>query len=246
MQQEANEIIAQLSDELRKLRRRNSELEGLLANRAETEENLHSVSETALDAIIIIDQDGNIVFWNKRASEIFGYEAEEVLGNSVKMLIPDESMGGYTSGREHVMEKGFSLFGKRPKESIAKRKDGTKFPAEFTVSSWKVQDKYFFGGSLRDISEQKHIEEDYEKILNMSQDLICVAGMDGYFKYVNPVWERTLGYPREELLTRPFLDFIHPDDHQKNDEEVARLASGKLTLDFENRYICKDGSIRTV
>jgi len=58
MQQEANEIIAQLSDELRKLRRRNSELEGLLANRAETEENLHSVSETALDAIIIMGLPG--------------------------------------------------------------------------------------------------------------------------------------------------------------------------------------------
>ncbi len=113
------------------------------------------------------------------------------------------------------------------------------------MSNWKIKDKYYFGGSFRDISEQKRAEEESERILNMSQDLICIAGADGYFKYVNPAWERMLGYPREHLLSRPFLDFIHPEDHHKNDEEVARLVSGKLTVDFENRYIHKDGTIRT-
>ena len=127
---------------------------------------------------------------------------EEVLGNPITMLISDEAMGEYNEGKEHLLERGFSLFGKRPKESVAKRKDGTKFPAELTVSNWKIKDKYYFGGSLRDISEQKRIEKEYERILNMSQDLICIAATDGYFKYVNPAWERTLGYPREHLLCK--------------------------------------------
>ena len=87
---------------------------------------------------------------------------------------------------------------------------------------------------------------DYQRILNFSLDLICIAGMDGYFKYLNPAWEKNLGYTRDELLSRPFLDFIHPDDHAKNDEEVAKLAAGYQTFHFENRYIHKDGSIRHI
>ena len=246
MQQDAHKTNTQLLDELRELRQRNIELETSLANSKEAEANLRAVSETSLDAVIISDQEGNIIFWNKTATEIFGYEKEEVLGNPITMLISDEAMGEYKEGKEHVLERGFSLFGKRPKESLAKRKDGTIFPAAFTVSNWKIKDNYYFGGSLRDISEQKRIEQEYESILNMSRDLICIAAADGYFKYVNPAWERTLGYPTEHLLSRPFLDFIHPEDHQKNDDEVARLVSGMLTVDFENRYIHKDGSIRIV
>ena len=80
-------------------------------------------------------------------------------------------------------------------------------------------------------------------ILSNSQDLICIAGMDGYFKFVSPAWEEILGYTQEELLSKPFLDFIHPDDHEINDEEVAKLSVGNLTIDFENRYIHRDGSI---
>jgi diguanylate cyclase (GGDEF)-like protein/PAS domain S-box-containing protein len=89
-------------------------------------------------------------------------------------------------------------------------------------------------------------EEERDRILAMSSDLICIAGVDGYFKYVNPAWENTFGYPTEQFLSRPFLDFIHPEDHHKNDLEVAKLASGEPSVDFENRYIRRDGLIRTI
>ena len=79
MQQDAHKTNTQLLDELRELRRRNIELEISLANSKEAETNLRAVSETSLDAVIISDQDGNIIFWNKTATEIFGYEKEEVL-----------------------------------------------------------------------------------------------------------------------------------------------------------------------
>ncbi len=87
---------------------------------------------------------------------------------------------------------------------------------------------------------------DYQHMFNLSLDLICIAGMDGYFKYLNPAWEKNLEYTRDELLSRPFIDFIHPDDHAKNDEEVAKLAAGYQTFHFENRYIHKDGSMRHI
>ena len=98
-------------------------------------------------------------------------------------------------------------------------------------------------GSIADITERKEAEEERDRILRFSPDLICIAGMDGYFKYVNPAWEKLLGYTTKEVLSRPFMDFIHPEDHLKSDAEIAGLSEGKTKIDFENRYICKDGSI---
>ncbi len=100
--------------------------------------------------------------------------------------------------------------------------------------------------SVRDITKRKQAEEERNRILTLSSDLICTAGTDGYFKFLNPAWENALGYSHEELLARPFLDFIHPDDHRMTDSEVVGLAAGAEILDFENRYICKDGSIRAI
>jgi PAS domain S-box-containing protein len=90
----------------------------------------------------------------------------------------------------------------------------------------------------------KEAEDEQERILNHSIDLICTAGVDGYFKYLNPAWKRVLGYSIDELLSKPFLDFIHPDDHEKSDEKLQKLSAGKQPIDFENRCICKNGSVR--
>lgn len=97
-----------------------------------------------------------------------------------------------------------------------------------------------------DITDQKNLKEERDKFFDISLDLICIAGMDGYFKYVSPSWRKILGYSEQELLSKPFLDFIHPEDHQKNNREVARLADGKETFDFINRYLHKNGSILTI
>jgi PAS domain S-box-containing protein len=86
----------------------------------------------------------------------------------------------------------------------------------------------------------------YLHFLELSQDLICIAGFDGYFKYVNSAWEKLLGYTKKEFLSKPFLNFIHPDDHQNNDEEVSKLSRENVTLHYENRYICKDDSIKYI
>ena len=87
-------------------------------------------------------------------------------------------------------------------------------------------------------------ELDLHEFTDLSLNLLCVAGTDGYFKYLNPAWETTLGYSREELLSRPYLEFVHPDDRQATVSEAAHVASGRSTLSFENRYRCKDGSYR--
>lgn len=86
----------------------------------------------------------------------------------------------------------------------------------------------------------------FEKLINISQDLICIAGMDGYFKFVNPAWTAVLGYSEEELSGKPFLSFIYEGDHDKTRAELKKLAMGELTTDFINRYIHRDGCLRTI
>ena len=87
-------------------------------------------------------------------------------------------------------------------------------------------------------------ETDYDRLFRLSLDLICVAGLDGYFKRVNPSWTRVLGWSEEELLARPIHEFMHPDDRERTLLARAALAAGKPLRDFENRYRCKDGSYR--
>lgn len=85
---------------------------------------------------------------------------------------------------------------------------------------------------------------DADRLFSASPALLGIAGMDGYFKRVNPAFEKTLGYPPEEFFSRPFIDFVHPEDRARTLAELDRLARGDSTAHFENRYRCKDGTYR--
>lgn len=87
-------------------------------------------------------------------------------------------------------------------------------------------------------------EQELAGVFNLSLDLLCVSGLDGYLKRVNPAFERTLGYTSEELLSRPFLAFVHEEDRTSTEEALARLAGGAELAEFENRYLRKDGTER--
>jgi PAS domain S-box-containing protein len=82
------------------------------------------------------------------------------------------------------------------------------------------------------------------QFLNLSIDLFCVAGFAGFFKQLNPSWERTLGFSTDELKAKPYLEFIHPEDRPATVAEGSKLEKGELTVAFENRYRCKDGSYK--
>jgi PAS domain S-box-containing protein len=96
----------------------------------------------------------------------------------------------------------------------------------------------------KEIAERQRAEEDRDRFFTLALDMLCIAGMDGYFKRLNPAWERTLGFSIEDLLAEPFLNFVHPDDREATVAEVRKSASGVNTIAFENRYRCKDGSYR--
>jgi PAS domain S-box-containing protein len=82
------------------------------------------------------------------------------------------------------------------------------------------------------------------EFFELSIDLLCVADFDGYFKELNPAWTVALGWTAEELCSRPFIEFVHPDDRERTRAEAQWLADGKSTVYFRNRYLCKNGTYR--
>ncbi|MBD3165974.1 PAS domain S-box protein, partial [bacterium] len=103
-------------------------------------------------------------------------------------------------------------------------------------------------GSLQDNTERVKAEEALARISSMASELICVADINtATFLQINPAFQRVLGYTESELLGTSFLDFIHPDDVQPTISILEdKLQKGAEVISFENRYICKDGSIRTL
>lgn len=83
---------------------------------------------------------------------------------------------------------------------------------------------------------------DVSAFFDLALDLCCIATLDGYFKRVNRSFTNVLGFSTEELLSRPFLELVHPDDLEATQREITRLSEGGNTINFENRYRHKDGS----
>ena len=99
-------------------------------------------------------------------------------------------------------------------------------------------------GTVQDITERKRSEAERSRVFNLSLDLLAIGSFDGRLEQVNPAWTECLGWSAEELTSRPWLDFVHPDDHAATIRAGEKIASGKAVRDFENRYRCKDGSYR--
>ena len=83
-----------------------------------------------------------------------------------------------------------------------------------------------------------------DSFFDVAIDMLCLLGYDGYFKQLNPAWEKALGFTREELMEKPFIEFVHRDDRERTLRQNAEVRAGGKALSFENRYVCKDGDFR--
>jgi protein-histidine pros-kinase len=119
-----------------------------------------------------------------------------------------------------------------------------------TPVDYVVRGAVFFvlGGIAGALADRlRRLSAQSTRFWELSSDLLCTAGFDGYFKNLNAAWERTLGWTPQELRAQPFIEFVHPDDRAGTEAEAAGLTSaGHETRNFENRYRCKDGTYRTM
>ncbi|HEY9747526.1 MAG TPA: PAS domain S-box protein, partial [Allocoleopsis sp.] len=237
----------------RQLREQNTRLEQEIQERqrkeaalSESEERFRLLVERVKDyAIFMLDPSGRIVSWNRGAERIKGYRADEIIGQSFSRFYPEADIG---RGRPQRLLEIAAAEGQVQDEGWRVRKDGSRFWADIVITALRDEAGNLRGFTkvTRDITDRKRAEEERDRFFNLSLDMLCIAGTDAYFKRLNPAFEIVLGYTNEELLAQPFLDLVHPDDRAATLAEVEKLAEGNRTLDFENRYRCKDGSYRWI
>ncbi len=117
---------------------------------------------------------------------------------------------------------------------------------ERVIESTKADTPSMEIDASQEIDETKvHEALHLQRFFDLSLELLCTASFDGYFKQLNPAWTEVLGWSREELRARPFIEFVHPDDLEATDLETSKLTTGAhVTIGFENRWRSKDGSWR--
>ncbi|MPZ90588.1 MAG: PAS domain S-box protein [Actinobacteria bacterium] len=174
------------------------------------------LAESSNEGIVSIDDGGRIIFWNRGAQNVFGYWEEEVIGETVQMLMPVRFRPEHERGFARFLETGESRIIGTTVEVEGLRKDGTEFPLELSLAAWTVDEERFFTGILRDISDRKNAEAELRRV-SRQQELILNAAGEGIFgvdangitQFVNPAAAALLGYESNELIGRPQHSAIH-------------------------------------
>jgi len=240
---EEQDLVNAISIELiRFLRRKKAET--LLK---ESEDNLRLILTSAAEAIYGLDVDGNCTFCNPACIRLLGYEKpEELLGTNIHSLI-HTSQEQISPDIESCPVKKSYKTGKHVHvdDVVFWRKDGSTFNAE-CWSYPTIKDGEIVGAVVTfiDITQRLDIEKDRDRLFNFSIDMMCIAGFDGYFKKLNPAWEKTLGWTTTELTSKPYQEFMHPDDRERTARLIKSLKKGDNILKFDNRYLCNDGSYK--
>lgn len=203
-----------------------------------SKERYRAMIEAFVGFVYICSADYRIEYMNKRFMERTGYDATGEF--CFKVIHGLDAVCSWCPNEKVFAGKTINWEIKSPKDDRWYAISNTPIHnANGTISKQAM---------ITDITERKLIElerEQYFKFFSTSSEVMCIAGTDGYFKKVNPFFSHTLGYTGKELLAKPIIEFIHPDDRKRTYDEIAKQLSGALvTTRFENRYLCKDGSFR--
>lgn len=220
-----------------------------LEARAQESQIYRSIVDTAIDGIITIDQQGCIVSFNPAAAQIFGYAAVEVLGRNLSMLVPEPYCSEHDAYLDHQRQTGEMMAIGIGREVLGRRKDGTIFPAELSVSELVQGGQRMFTGIIRDITVHKQKEERlrqheerYRTILQTAMDGFWVVDFQGRFLEVNEAYCRMSGYSRQELLAMSIPDLEVVESAAETAAHTKRVMEQGSDR-FESKHRCQDGSI---
>ena len=170
---------------------------------------------------------------NKLFENLTGLKKENIIGKRVTEVISgiENDKFEWINVYGEVSLKGGKLSFEQYSEVLGKW---------YSVSVYSPSRGYFVT-IFNDITRIKE-EEDQKYFLKIAIDLLCITGFDGYFKYLNPLWFKKLGWTEKEFKEIPFMDFVHPDDMEATKTSMQKLIKGQKVIDFDNRYKCKNGS----
>ena len=208
----------------------------------ESEKTLHTITDTAKDAIIMMDDEGRIVFWNPAAEQIFGYPACEALGRELHQLIgPPGDHEAYLAGFKPFEKSGEIDVAGRTMELRARRKNGVEFPVEISLSAIPIKGRWFSTGIMRDITARTQSDEKvklFSAAIEEAMDGIQVVDLNGKALYSNKAVEALYGYSAAELAGTQVNDLNADKDFASREilpriREVGRW-SGEIMVVHKN------------
>jgi PAS domain S-box-containing protein len=175
----------------------------------ESEAKFRSVMESAIDAIISGDAEGMIRSWNSAATVLFGYTEVEVIGHPIDIIIPERYRKSHQEGIRRVSSGGPSHVIGKTVELAAVRKDDSEFPVELSLATWFLDEKRYYTGIIRDISERKQAEQKFRSVTESAIDAIISADHRGEIVSWNKAATDILGYSEEDAVGQR-LELIIP------------------------------------
>jgi PAS domain S-box-containing protein len=260
------ERTAELAQANQQLQAEIIEREAVEAALRESESRKGAIMESALDSIITIDTEGNVIDWNPASERTFGYEKAEALGRELAMLIvPPDFREAHRAGMRHFLATGEGPVINQRIEVPAMRADGSQFPTELTIAPLTVAGRPLFTAYLRDISERKQAEKELRRsheelenrvqartreladaneklstLIAASPAAIFTFRMDGLLQSWSRGAELLFGWSEAEVLGGE-LPFVPEADRAVSHEIVARLLGGESINGAEVRRMRRDG-----
>jgi PAS domain S-box-containing protein len=219
--------------------------------------------ETLPDAIVAVDRDGTIVQINSQAQALFGYSRSELIGQKVEMLVPESFRRQHHQHRENFAETPKTRRMGADLDLYGRRRNGSEFPVEISLSPVSTENGTFVLSAIRDISDRKRIAEELRRaneelhrrtteqlgeyrsrlasIIDSSEDAIISKNLDGIIASWNKGAERLYGYTPEEAVGK-HISLLAPRDRQHEIPEILqRIAGGESVEHHESVRVTKDG-----
>ncbi len=238
----------QTEDQLKAL---NETLEMLVAERTESLQKSQAlfagILEIANDAIISVDSNQQITLFNQGAEKIFGYKSEEAIGQPLNLLLPEQFR---SSHNQHIQRFAQSsgkarTMGDRS-EILGRRRDGTEFPAEASISKLQIGNETIFTVMLRDISDRKQAERSLAHmaaIVEYSGDGIISKSLDSIILSWNNAAEKIFGYTSEEIIGQSITKLIPPNQIYEESQIIETIKQGQTIESYETVRVRKDGKL---
>ncbi len=218
----------------------------------ESEQRYRTLITAAYDAIISCDGEGVIISWNEGAKNIFGYEEEEVLGKSIRMLIPEEKRESYAARLREDALGGQDSVLERLTEAYGLRKDGTVLPLELSAAAWVGEEGPCYTGVIRDVTKRKAMEEAlrdseerYRELFENTGEGIAVVDEKERVLFANPTAHEIFGVRRGELVGHDLREFTD-DKGYATLREQTEVRKRKVRSTYEVDIIRADGKRRTI
>ena len=234
-----------------RIERRNAE-ESLRAS----EEKFKGLAASAQDAIIMIDGNEKISYWNNAAESVFGYTSDEAMGKGLHALIaPPQYAEASRKGVEHFCRTGEGPLLRKLLTLFAVRKDGTEFPVELTISPYQLRGEWHAISIMRDITERKEAEDllrRSEKNLLRAQEIAHIGSWTWEIASNRIAWSdeiyRIFGLADRKLdiTFEAFMRAVHAEDRERVQGMIDAALKGERPYEIDHRIVLPDGSIRTV